>query len=524
MNASNFAFDENPEALENNGSTSDSSGLSNVSSEISPAADQNDPANEQPVPGSISVVCPVSVAVPASTSLSDTTTPESTSKSPVAPSAQEHVRNPSSASLLLSTVLSLSVVLVLLLALRVLLPTMLEMSRYAWFRGQLRAEYEAAGQELSRVSLDGLSISQHVARRVCPSVVHVTLDHAEPSPAAIGDESSLPIRKGPRRSMVGQGSGVIVDARGYILTNFHVINDEDAATQPRNINVLLADDRTCKAELIGFDADRDLAVLKIDADDLLPITWGDSELMEIGSPVWAVGSPFGLTGSITFGILSGKHRLDLSGTSYDEQRLRQRFLDDTPRNKHLAARYTDLMQSDVAVNPGNSGGPLVNGRGEMIGINTAIIGEAYRGVSFSIPSSVARMVFEQIVANGKMKPGWLGVVLVKVSDWQQQMGPPIDASSLGSESGFDDVPTKPKLPTRGAVIRRILSPDSPAALAGLQVGDLILALNDEYVKGVEDLIFAIGKQPAGTTIQLLVERNGQRQNVSVQVTERPEIR
>jgi serine protease Do len=439
-------------------------------------------------------------------------------------SKSESSSNPSSGSLLLSTVLSLTVVLVLLVALRILLPTMLEMSRYAWFRGQLRAEYEVAGQELERVSLDGISISQTVARRVCPSVVHITLDHAEPSPVAVGEELSLPIRKGPRRSMVGQGSGVIVDKSGYIMTNYHVINDDESSGNRSRINVLLADDRSCKADLIGFDADRDLAVLKIDAQDLMPVAWGDSEELEIGSPVWAVGSPFGLTGSITFGILSGKHRLDLSGTSYDEQRLRQRFMDDTPRNKHLAARYTDLMQSDVAVNPGNSGGPLVNGRGELIGINTAIIGEAYRGVSFSIPSSVAKMVFEQIVANGKMKPGWLGVELVKVSVWHQQSASLIVPSDDANESVFDETQTKPKMPSRGAVIRRIISPESPAALAGLRTGDWILAINDDYVKGVEDLIFAIGKQTAGSTIQLLIERDGQRQNVSVKVTERPGIR
>ncbi|MEQ1825857.1 MAG: trypsin-like peptidase domain-containing protein [Pirellula sp.] len=421
-------------------------------------------------------------------------------------------KNPTSASLLLSTLLSLAVVLVLLLALRILLPTMLELSRYSWYRGQLRAEYEIAGQQLERISLDSLSVSQTVARRVCPSVVHVTLDQIESIPFALGDEPLTSGRKNQRRSMVGQGSGVIADSLGHILTNYHVIND-DAGNNGR-INVTLADDRSCKAELVGFDADRDLAVLKIDAGDLLPITWGDSECVEVGSPVWAVGSPFGLTGSITFGILSGKHRLDLSGTSYDDQRFRQKFLDDTPRNKHLAARYTDLMQSDVAVNPGNSGGPLVNGKGELIGINTAIIGEAYRGVSFSIPSSVAKMVFEQIVAQGSMKPGWLGVQLVKVSAWQPQ----------NTDALVDEHSTKPKMPKRGAVVGRIISPDSPAALAGLKPGDLIVAINDQNIKGVDDLIFAIGKTMVGKSVKLLVERDGSISTFEVTVGERPEIR
>lgn len=433
-------------------------------------------------------------------------------------SSEESYRYPSPTSLILSTILSLMVVLILLVVLRLMLPSMLEMSRYSWHRGRLRAEYEMAGQQLERVSLDGVSVSQAVAQRVFPSVVHITLD-SEAAPLA-PDESA--VRRNLRKSMVGQGSGVIVDHQGHILTNYHVINDdENAPSLKRKINVLLADERTCQANLIGFDAARDLAVLKIDATQLMPISWGDSDSVDVGSPVWAVGSPFGLAGSITFGILSGKHRLDLSGTSYDEQRFRQRFSDDTPRNRHLATRYADLMQSDVAVNPGNSGGPLVNSKGELIGINTAIIGEAYRGVSFSIPSNVAKLVFEQIVSQGKMKPGWLGVELVKVSVWEQQL------ASMGVSQPKDstiDSDQHPSPPVRGAVVRRIVSEDSPAALAGLQVGDHILAINKQPVKGVDDLIFAIGKSTAGSTVQLLILRDGEQKTVDVVVSERPDIR
>jgi serine protease Do len=461
------------------------------------------------------------IAEPNETHESSQQRDESKQSSPTGHNANH--KNPSSASLLLSTFLSLSVVLVLLLALRVLLPSMLEFSRYSWYRGQLRAEYEVAGEQLERISLDGMNVSQTVARRVCPSVVHITLDQFEPNAFGFdGDELPNNSRKLPRRSMVGQGSGVIVDVRGYILTNYHVIHDEENGVSNKGrINVSLADDRTCKADLIGFDAARDLAVLKIEATDLMPITWGDSECLELGAPVWAVGSPFGLTGSITFGILSGKHRLDLSGTSYDEQKLRQRFLDEPQRNRHLAARYSDLMQSDVAVNPGNSGGPLVNGRGELIGINTAIIGEAYRGVSFSIPSSVARLVFDQIVAAGKMKPGWLGVELVKLSVWQQQQSL---EKGQGNETGEAETPTQPKAPSRGAVVRNIVSQDSPAALAGLKIGDLILAIDDQSIKGVDDLIFAIGKRSVGSTVKLLIERQGKKSTVNVVIGERPDIR
>ena len=432
-------------------------------------------------------------------------------------------KHPSAASLLLSTFLSLVVVLVLLMALRTLLPSMLESSRYSWYRGQLRAEYEVAGQQLERVSLDGIpNVSQTVARRVCPSVVHITLDQLDSSSLDIDGEGA--IRSGaklPRRPMVGQGSGVIVDSRGYILTNYHVINDEeDRMSRNDRINVYLADERTCKAELIGFDSARDLAVLKIEANDLMPITWGDSECLDVGAPVWAVGSPFGLTGSITFGILSGKHRLDLSGTSYE-----RRFLGDSQRNGQMNARYTDLMQSDVAVNPGNSGGPLVNGRGELIGINTAIIGEAYRGVSFSIPSSIAKIVFDKIVESGSMRPGWLGVQLVRVSEWQQLLA--AQNNPLGFVDGIEEPSAKTiraKAPLRGAVVRELVGQDSPAAIAGLRVGDWIQEIDNHPVKGVEDLIFAIGKTSVGSKVQLTIERNGHRNQIDVVIGERPDIR
>ncbi len=244
--------------------------------------------------------------------------------------------NSGAKSLLLSTLTSLAVVVTLLAVLRILLPATLELSRYSWHRGQLRAEYEVAGDQLKQVSLEGLSsISQTVAKRVVPSVVHITTSLAEtPLKSVIG-----------RRSMTGHGSGVIVDKSGLILTNSHVLDDGPV------IHVYLADERYCLAELVGSDPLTDLAVLKIKAEDLLPIAWGNSDVAQVGSPVWAVGSPFGLTGSITFGIVSSKHRLDLSGTQYDDSSAMRSGRD---RKRGPTARYSDLMQTDVAVNPGNS--------------------------------------------------------------------------------------------------------------------------------------------------------------------------
>lgn len=426
---------------------------------------------------------------------------------------------PTPSSLLLSTLLSLTAVLVLLTFLRFFLPSTLEFSRYSWHRGQLRAEYDVAGEQLKAVSNDNLAwLSQTVARRVCPSVVHITLNRLDLDRSEEDSPGSLIPSLSPfRRSMVGQGSGVIVDKRGYILTNYHVINDEaDRLSTKGRIQVALPDERVCIADLIGFDAIRDLAVLKIDADGLFPIVWGNSEQIEVGAPVWAVGSPFGLSGSITFGILSGKHRLDLTGTSYDEQRIPR-------KDRHISARYSNLMQSDVAVNPGNSGGPLVDSRGELIGINTAIIGEAYRGVSFSIPSSIARVVFEQILESGRVSRGWLGVELVRVSEWKREQA---ELLALASGEEFDEkeidlAKEKSKEPVRGAVVRRIVSEDSPAALAGLQIGDLIYQFNELPIKGVEQLIFEISKSPVGGKIKLMINRSGETQSIEVVIGERP---
>lgn len=381
-----------------------------------------------------------------------------------------------------SSLLSLLVVLILLVVLRFLLPPMLEFSRYSWHRGHLRAEYEQSGQRLEKISLDGLSeVSRWVTKRAQPSVVHITVSNQQPLNATLSRQPKDTVpRTGPNRetrwnsesildglSPSGQGSGVIVSDDGHILTNHHVLNGGV------DITVYLADQRIVQAEIIGVDPTTDLALLKIDANDLLPIDWGDSDNTEIGSPVWAIGSPFGLTGSVSFGILSGKHRVDLNANpQYRSSRER------------ISSRYSDLMQSDVAVNPGNSGGPLVNGRGELIGINTAIVGETYRGVSFSIPSSVAKTVYQQLIQNGRVCRGWLGVELVP---------------EILSETATENP----------SVVVRALVPDSPAALAGLEPGDRILKLNNIDIVSVEQAIDTIRDTPAGDTIDIHLQRDGQ---------------
>ena len=407
--------------------------------------------------------------------------------------ATREPRFPTAQSLVLSTILSLSVVLVLLVVLRFLLPATLEQSRYSWHRGQLKAEYDASGEYLKQVSESALSdisrLSQTVARRMVPSVVHISTSSAD---WELGGVSA--------GSATGHGSGVIIDKSGLILTNSHVLDEGPI------IHVLLADDRHFVAELLGRDPLTDLAVLKINATDLLAADWGDSDKMEVGAPVWAVGSPFGLTGSITFGIVSSKHRLDLTGTQYGDSRLQR-----DGRKRGPSARYSDLMQSDVAVNPGNSGGPLVNNRGEVIGINTAIIGESYRGVSFAIPSNVAKRISQEIISTGRMNRGWLGVFFRSTQDWDQP---------LGADRIIDDL-GQIQRKRSGVVIHQVIE-GSPAASAGLQFGDIVIAVAGKPVKSVEEAIFWISNQTPGAVIHLTISRDGEQQCVDVTIGERPE--
>jgi serine protease Do len=379
---------------------------------------------------------------------------------------------PTAWSLLVSTMFSLGGVLILLVCLRYLLPPMLESSRYSWHRGQLRAEYELAGQRLQNVSWEGLSeVSQTVTRRVNPSVVHIQVSLKDPSSERL--DRWNPDLQGFRVPS-GQGSGIVVAEDGYVLTNYHVLESN------AEIQVYLSDNRVLPAKVVGVDRTTDLALLKVDATGLLPIAWGDSDEVDIGSPVWAVGSPFGLAGSVSFGILSGKHRIDLNANpQYRGSRER------------ITSRYSDLMQSDVAVNPGNSGGPLVNGRGELIGINTAIVGESYRGVSFSIPSRIAREVLDQFMAHGRVRRGWLGVEL---------------AAEIVPE-GEIAVPR---------VVVRSVAPDSPANRAGIYPGDRVLEFNGKPVGSVQDLIDSIRTTPAEATVLLKLDRDGS--EVAIELT------
>jgi serine protease Do len=383
-----------------------------------------------------------------------------------------------------STFLSLMVVLVLLVAVRLIVPSLVESVRYGWYRGQLRAEYEMSGERLRHVSLDSLAdVSQLVSQRVGPSVVHINLLQDSNAPVATGNplQKLLMPPQVSKHFVEGQGSGFVVDKQGYILTNHHVVDGVG------KIEVTTSDGRRLDAYVVGMDPPTDLALLKVDAADLLPINWGDSEQIVVGSPVWAVGSPFGLQQTVTFGIISGKHRVDLRGTRYES-------------NVRASTAYGDLMQSDVALNPGNSGGPLVNSMGDVIGVNAAILGETYRGISFSIPSKVAMRVAQQLVSAGEVARGWLGVLMKDLDDEQR----------FNSEGRVQP----------GVMVIGFGTGDSPARDSGIEIGDVILDFDGRPVMNQSELMRFIGEADAGSTVPVEVRRGEERIALSVTLGKR----
>lgn len=307
-----------------------------------------------------------------------------------------------------------------------------------------------------------------VTAAVGPSVVHIDVQRRP----MIEDASMARLLSTRVLPATDQGSGVVVDEAGYVLTNRHVIADGE------DITVTLSDGRRVAGVVVGTDPLTDLAVLKVDAERLMPITWGDSDRCKVGSPVWAVGSPFGLDRTVTFGILSGKHR-----------------------NIRASTKYQDFMQSDVAVNPGNSGGPLVDARGTLVGINTAIVGDTYQGVSFSIPSNVAKQVYHRLRDSGRVERGWLGVALIEVPD-------------------DDVIGDDPRV--RGAMVTGLTNQASPAAIAGLQADDLILSVDGTEIRDMGHLMRIVGDTMAGTRVKLDVRRGDESVSLYVKLGSRPD--
>ncbi len=274
----------------------------------------------------------------------------------------------------------------------------------------------------------------------------------------------------------GSGSGLIFDGAGYVLTNFHVVEDRTSIT------VVLHDDRECPAALVGSDPKTDLAVLKISAADLQPLVFGDSDALEVGDWVLAVGSPFGLVHTVTHGIVSAKGRTRVPGIEID---------------------YQDFIQTDASINPGNSGGPLLNLRGEVVGINTAIATQSdgqSTGIAFTIPSNRAARIAEQLKLHGAVARGWLGVSFAELDAADREL--------LGVAV------------RRSVIVERVLR-DSPAERAGLMVEDVIVEVRDKPVTGAEQLRGLIADLGPDVTARLSVLRDGAQRHIDVRLGSQP---
>ena len=329
-----------------------------------------------------------------------------------------------------------------------------------------------------------------VVKKVLPSVVTITSSRVMKAGFQGGDDRIPPMfrqffgddegngggqfRMPRQQKESGLGSGVIVSPNGYILTNNHVV---DHAT---TVTVIMHDKHEYKARVVGTDPKTDIAVLKVDAGSLDPITIGDSDTVQVGDYVLAVGNPFGVGKTVTMGIVSATGRANLGIEDYE-----------------------DFIQTDASINPGNSGGALVNDRGDLIGINTAILahgGEGNQGVGFAVPVSVAPNVMDQIINSGKVTRAYLGVMA-------QEVTPSIAKAFHEPE-------------VRGALIGDV-TPNSPAQKAGLEKGDIILDINGKPLNSSAELRMRVSLMAPGTKVSVKVFRGGAEKTLALTLAELP---
>ncbi len=325
----------------------------------------------------------------------------------------------------------------------------------------------------------GLPDFTALVQESAPAVVNITVTRKAPSFEGRTEEE-MPeffrrfFRGYPqdRQQRPATGSGFILTEDGYVLTNNHVVEDAD------EIIVALSDRREREASLIGADPVSDLALLKIDASDLPVVRVGQSETLQVGEWVMAIGSPFGFELSVTAGIVSAK------GRSLPDER----------------GNYVPFIQTDVAINPGNSGGPLFNLNGEVVGINSQIFTRSggFMGLSFAIPMDIAMEVVEQLKEKGTVSRGWLGVQIQRVD------------RDLAESFGLDRA--------AGALVTRVFA-ESPAEEAGLKEGDIITEFGGRTIDLSSDLPHVVGRFKAGTTTEVMVVREGERQTLDVTVGE-----
>ena len=332
--------------------------------------------------------------------------------------------------------------------------------------------WQEAGGEAPLPS--ALRIWVELARAARPAVVNVSTSQRAQARGPLSDEFFRRFfERGPGETPRGRqslGSGVIASGDGYIVTNFHVVRGADA------IVVRLADQSEHRAKLVGSDARTDLALLKIEGRSLPALPFGDSDRLEVGEPVMAIGNPFGLEQTVTTGIVSAKERFIGSGP------------------------YDDFIQTDASVNPGNSGGPLVDSRGALVGINTAIFSQSGGsvGIGFAIPVNVAKDVLRQLRDRGAVVRGYLGVAVTPVTPETREAARLPDA--------------------RGALVAEVV-PGSAAASAGVKPGDVIVRFQGEDVADPRELTRRVAATPPGTTVRLEVARPGGAATLTAKVTQ-----
>ncbi len=330
-------------------------------------------------------------------------------------------------------------------------------------------------------STDLTTAIRHIAKQTIPAVAHIEVTQRQEI-----ENPFLPFDNSPffrfffdvpgmprkyQRELKGLGTGMLMDAKGYILTNNHVVG---GATK---ITVLLANGNKYNAKLIGADPKTDLAVIKISSPSPLPhVTFGDSDKMEVGDWVIAIGHPRGLDQTVTQGIVSAKHRRGITDPS----------------------SYQDFLQTDAAINPGNSGGPLLNLDGEVIGVNAAIVSQSggFEGIGFAIPSNIALYVANSLIANGKVARGWLGVSTQDIT--------PELAKSFGLKS------------PRGALVSDVVK-KSPAEKAGLRRGDVIVGYRGKRIPDGGTLRNEVATSPIKGTVTVTVIRNGKTVVIPVRI-------
>jgi len=328
-----------------------------------------------------------------------------------------------------------------------------------------------------------------VAERVRPAVVHVgtvQVARGRRPPVAPGPFADDPLFKdffdqffgprGPGRReefhQPGLGSGVIIDKRGYVLTNHHVVRGADGVT------VRLSSKQEYRGKIVGVDVKTDLAVIRFEPDlELAVATLGNSDALRVGEWAIAIGNPFGLDQTVTVGVVSATGRADVG-----------------------IATYENFIQTDASINPGNSGGPLVNLSGEIIGINTAIVATG-QGIGFAIPANMVKRVTGQLIDRGKVTRGWIGIAMEPLT------------LELAQSLGLRDA--------RGAVVARVY-PEGPAASAGLQKNDVVVLFDGTTVDDYRQLHRLSADAEVGKTVKLEIVRNRERRTINLRVAEAPD--